>query len=233
MASKEKAEERTIALISNQPGLAPDAVIFTITNEHIENLVEQTLLKNGVMNENEDSIAVRAIYNHKYDQVIKGKKRAEEGIVPFDVFIGVKLSKKDRKNSKGFDITIGNENNGVNTLLRQLSGIANESNSKVQFSLLGSEDLNKAISLFKNNGKIKWEFASKKNGIVKVQLDSDLIIEKLLCLDLPNMQNLRFNIDIISVKEYGDSQKFTMKVMKSYQAQNFKKSKSDFVKFLK
>ena len=231
MAKNENAvKDRITALISNQPGLAPDGVIFTITNEHIENLIESTFRENGIKMD-DDNIAVRAIYNPKYDQVIKSKKKAEEGIVPFDVFVGVKVSKKDRKNGKGFDISIGNENNGANDLLRKLSGMANQASCKMQFSILGEEDLNKAISLFKNSNKIKWETASKKQGIMKVQLDADLIIEKLLCLDLA--PNSRFNIDIISVKKFGgEDQKFAMKILKSYQTQTFKKSKSSFAKYL-
>ena len=232
MAKNEKqVEERITALISNQPGLAPDGVIFTITNEHIENLIEETFRQNGIIMD-DDNIAIRAIYNHKYDQVIKNKKKAEDGIVPFDVFVGVKVSKKDRKNGKGFDISIGNDNNGANNLLRKLSGMANQAVCKIQFSILGEEDLNKAISLFKNSNKIKWETASKKNGIMKVQLDVDLIIEKLFCLDLA--PNSRFNIDILSVKQYGgEDQKFAMKVLKTFQTQTFKKSKSSFAKYLK
>lgn len=222
-------QEKTVALLQNRMGIAPSAVSYTLTNEIIEDVVEKIFRDNGVDVDGEN-IAIRVVWNRKYDQVIKNKGKNAD-IPPFFVYVGVKLSKEEKKGGK-YNISGGGF---ANERLRALAAMTADAGKKVQFNMIGKDDLNNAVAIFKNNDKIKWDIANKKAGVMKADLDTDLVIAMALCLDTEEGQAYQWNVDFTSQPHIygGDEQKFSITVTKEFRKQNFKKTKNDLSKYLR
>ena len=231
---KEVAKSKTKALLQSRLGIAPTAVDYNVTNSEIEAVVEDLLMEKGIDLDDSD-IMIRAVWNPKYDEVIKRKKNAE-GVVPFHVYLGVRLSKEQRKNG-GFKMTGYGQIKGagrLNEVVNQIQRLSQNDNSKMQIAVMGHEELQKAAALFIEPGeKMKWDVANKKAGVIKLTLSTNLVISRMLSLDTPEAENYRFIVDIIKAKVFGGEERnFTMQVRKAFETQNYKKAKSNFMKWL-
>lgn len=231
---KEAAKKMTV-LLQNRLGIAPTSIGFTITNTEIEGVVEdilrQKMTEKGV-SMNDTDVMIRAVWNREYDQIIKGKKYSE-GVAPFYVYVGIRLSEEARR--KNFNSSFGPIRGAgqLNDLMREVQKIALNKNNKIQSTIMGYDKLQEALSIFVDDGKMRWEVANKKAGVVKLRLSTNKIISQMLCLDTQEASQYRFDIDIIKAKEYGGEERnFSIQVRKSFKTQNFKKSKIGFIKYL-
>ena len=232
---KNEATKKMTVLLQNRLGIAPSSIGFTITNTEIESVVEdilrQKMSEKGV-NMQETDIMIRAVWNREYDQIIK-TKRYSEGVLPFYVYIGLRLSEDAKR--KNFNSTFGPIRGAghLNELMREVQKISLNKNTKIQSTIMGYDKLQEALSVFVDDDKLKWEIANKKAGVIKLRLSTTKIIAAMLCLDTQEANQYRFDIDIVKAKEYGGEERnFSIQLRKSFKTQNFKKNKIGFIKYL-
>ena len=232
---KSEVQKKMTVLLQNRLGISPSSIGFTITNTEIEGVVEDILkrkmLEKGV-NMDDCDIMIRAVWNREYDQIIKQKKYSE-GVSPFYVYVGIRLRDEERRKNFNSSFSPIKGAGQLNDLMREVQRITLNKNQKIQTTIVGYEKLQESLSVFVDDGKLNWEVANKKAGVIKLRLSTNKIISHMLCLDTEDAKQYRFDIDIIKAKEFGGEERnFSIQLRKSFKMQNFKKNKIGFIKYL-
>jgi hypothetical protein len=240
--------DRTKAVLYNAGGLGPIGAVYRVTSSDIEEFIYKVFKENGVDADSDDvDIAMKIRWNSEFNNVMR-RKQIDAKIDPFTVTIGFSPERKNRKGNqqqKGEKLTVGDR-----YASQQLSQIMYDENEKMQVSINSNEAVNNAVAIFRKNGKVKWKIGSKKERIVKCNLNTTLILAKFFGFDQDVCSGFEWSLDFNDAKgpntmkdrraHYGNGRnggftdRFTMEIVKKLQDNNVKKSKrnKDIKKFL-
>ena len=176
MANNMTAQDRTKAILYNPAGIPPVGEIVRFTSSDIEEFILDTFRTKyrefGGGDFDDLDFGMKIIWNSEFNRVMQRHEK-DSKVVPFTVIVGYSPRDKKNRNNKGGNVrfNVGSQQSRV-----QLTDLLYNESEKTQFDLSENEALNRCVSIFTRNGKIKWH-KSKKKDIVQLVLDSRVIIE--------------------------------------------------------